>query len=238
MTQPIVGAAAVSVKLPDFWPRSPTTWFTQAEAQFRVAAITSDETKYYHIVAKLDQQTAIRISDLLENPPETDKYTGLKARLTDTFSRTPLERAEALLEIESLAGRKPSELADDMIAMAGTAVQHDCPLFAAIFLRTLPPSVKQHLMTEEKITDLRKIAKQADRLIATTPEHSVVHQVKKSTGPKREKSTVCFYHKKWGSKAYKCKQPCSFGREVKSVTIDAQPEHGNPDSGNEPAGRC
>ena len=40
-------------------------WFAQAEAQFHIRKITEDETKFYYVVAALDQQTASRITDNL-----------------------------------------------------------------------------------------------------------------------------------------------------------------------------
>ncbi len=58
--------AAVSLKLPHFWPQQPEVWFTQAEAQFHTRNITADDTKYYYVVSALDQTTASRLIDLLQ----------------------------------------------------------------------------------------------------------------------------------------------------------------------------
>lgn len=44
--------AAVAVKLPDFWKNDPTMWFAQAEAQFALAGVVQDETKYFHIIIR------------------------------------------------------------------------------------------------------------------------------------------------------------------------------------------
>ena len=46
---------SVAVKLPTFWAAQPKVWFAQAEAQFKLRKITSDETMYFHVVAALDQ---------------------------------------------------------------------------------------------------------------------------------------------------------------------------------------
>ena len=46
---------AVSLKLPTFWNSQPEVWLAQAEAQFNIRGITADETKYYYVVAALDQ---------------------------------------------------------------------------------------------------------------------------------------------------------------------------------------
>ena len=38
---------ATAVKLPDFWTTNPEISFHQAEAQFALRHVVSDETKYY-----------------------------------------------------------------------------------------------------------------------------------------------------------------------------------------------
>ena len=72
---------AVSMKLPTFWTVQPEVWFVQAEAQFRLRRIETDETRYYYVVAALDQDTATRVLDLVNNLPVSDKYEALKIRL-------------------------------------------------------------------------------------------------------------------------------------------------------------
>jgi hypothetical protein len=79
---------AVSLKLPTFWSSQPTVWFVQAEAQFHIRSITDDTTKYYYVVAALDQSTAGRLVDILSQPPATDKYKHLKQLVNLEILRT------------------------------------------------------------------------------------------------------------------------------------------------------
>ena len=69
------GISAVSLKLPTFWIERSEVWFLQAEAQFATRGIKDDSTKYYYIVAALDQDTATRVLDILQAPPAADKYS-------------------------------------------------------------------------------------------------------------------------------------------------------------------
>ena len=72
---------AVSLKLPTFWTSQPEVWFAQTEAQFNLRGITADDTKYFYVLAALNQQTATRLLDLISRPPIDDKYKKLKDRL-------------------------------------------------------------------------------------------------------------------------------------------------------------
>ena len=76
---------AVAIKLPTFWAQQPEVWFLQAEAQFHIRKIKDYTTKYYHVVAALDQETSGRVLDTLSAPPANNKYTNLKQRLLTTF---------------------------------------------------------------------------------------------------------------------------------------------------------
>ena len=109
----------VSLKLSSFWATQPRVWFKQTEAQFAPRNITADATKYYYVVSALDQDTAQRLIDLLDNPPEDNTYTTLKERLLVTFELSEYERAARLLSMPNLGDRKPSALMDEMLGLLG-----------------------------------------------------------------------------------------------------------------------
>lgn len=88
---------AVALKLPTFWTAQPEVWFAQAEAQFCLRKIEADETRYFYVVAALDQDTATRVLDLVNHPPDNGRYQALKSRLLDTFGLSPRQRASRLL---------------------------------------------------------------------------------------------------------------------------------------------
>jgi hypothetical protein len=41
----------VAVRLPPFYAEEPEIWFSSAEAQFTLAGITEERTKFYHILS-------------------------------------------------------------------------------------------------------------------------------------------------------------------------------------------
>ena len=61
--------AGISVKIPPFWAEQPALWFAQVEAQFLVAGITQDATKFGHVVGKLEGRYAIEVADIITDPP-------------------------------------------------------------------------------------------------------------------------------------------------------------------------
>jgi hypothetical protein len=70
----------VAVHLPPFWPERPNVSFSQAEAQFALAGITSETTKFYHVISQLDHRYAEEV-DIITSPPQRDPYTTLRTVL-------------------------------------------------------------------------------------------------------------------------------------------------------------
>jgi hypothetical protein len=75
----------VVVRLPPFCPDRPAVWFTQAEAQFELSAITRKQTKFNYVVSQLNQQQVAKVEDIITLPPEHEPYDWLKAELVCRF---------------------------------------------------------------------------------------------------------------------------------------------------------
>lgn len=222
--------AALAIKLPTFFANQPRVWFTQAEAQFALRGVTADETKFHHAVAALDQHTAIRVLDLLEKPPSSDKYETLKKRLIGSFSLSRAEKAKKLLQLPPQPDRKPSEVLDEFLAILGKDYHPDCLFFEELFRSQLAPEAQLQLASLP-FTDPRAFAEKADQ-IWTARVSSAVNAVQTGTSrPKRfstarpqpsknpsstrfsvsTESELCYYHRTFGEKAKKCRPPCSRG---------------------------
>lgn len=219
-------ASAVTVKLPVFWPAQPAIWFSQAEAQFALRGISSDSTKYYHVLAALDQDTALRISDVILNTP-ADKYNALKERLLQVFELQESDRAEQLLALAStgLGDRTPSQLMEEILQLLGS--KPFCFLCKHIFLRQLPTVVRTQLAASDFSKDPRTVANQAtmlwraarvdNQLVSnTTVLTSPVSALNAATKPTKTPSSTptkdawCYFHRRFGKAAKKCQTPCSF----------------------------
>ncbi len=202
----------VAIKLPPFWPQQARVWFVQAEAQFVIKGVTADLTKYSYVTAALDQNTATRVLDILTDPPASNKYDTLKSRLLDTYKLSEREAAARILDTNGLGDAKPSELLDRMLALVPTGKEPGF-LLKKVFLRQLPADI-QAIVTQQEYSSLRDLAKAADKHFLSTG--STINATFRNERPPRKapssdnKEEVCFYHKKFGDKATKCRDPCKF----------------------------
>ena len=64
----------VSVQLPQFMKTSPIAWFNVCEANFSVRGVTQSDTKYWHAVSQLDQETLEQIQEFLVGEHGEDPY--------------------------------------------------------------------------------------------------------------------------------------------------------------------
>ena len=73
--------AAVSVKLPPFWPSDSQLWFAQVQVQFAIRGIMSQKTMLDYVIASLAPEFAAEIRDLILTPPAETPYDVLKETL-------------------------------------------------------------------------------------------------------------------------------------------------------------
>lgn len=165
---PTVEVNRVSVKLPPFWNHKPTLWFAQAEAQFEIANITSETTKFAYVVAQLDERFAQEVEDILTNTPEQSPYTTLKTELIRRLSLSEEQRIKQLLMEEELGDRTPSQFLRHLRSLAGSGpVNND--LLRIIWRQRLPTHVQAILHTQPGTTSLDSLATLADRVIEVQP---------------------------------------------------------------------
>ena len=161
--------AAVTVKLPPYWPSDPQVWFIQAEVQFALRGITQQKTMFDYIVAGLSSDVAAEVRDLLLKPPEEEPYNKLKAALLKRTGISEQRRLQQLLQGEELGDRRPTQLLRKMRQLLGdkTPTAVDDVLFRELFLQRLPTTVRMVLASSPPATSMDELASLADRVMET-----------------------------------------------------------------------
>lgn len=219
------GVAAVSVKIPPFWPLDPELWFLQVEAQFNVRNVTQSKTKYNHVVAAISPETATVVRDVVKNPSEDDPYKQLKDTLIRRVGMSQHQRLQKLLSDEEIGDRKPSQMLRDMEHLLGEVESKQ--ILRELFLQRLPTNLRTVLATLD--LELPELAEKADNIIdlldppavmaeidqlqqevAFLKRNSSGFQAKRFVQRKKEHFEQCWYHRRFGLKANKCVLPCNF----------------------------
>ena len=162
----------VGVKLPPFWKANPALWFVQLEAQFALAGITADETKFNHVISAVDSDILNCVCDIILKPPDTDKYPTLKKRLIELHSESESSKIRTLLQGLELGDQRPSQLLAHMKTLAGDTVGE--PLLKSLWLGRLPNSTQTILTALNE--DLSGLASVADK-INDLAGHSSINSV-------------------------------------------------------------
>ena len=243
----------VAVKIGPFWKQNAKLWFKQLEAQFQLARITQSETKYYHVIAKMDADVLQCCSDLIqsfENSAETDKYEKLKTRIVSEYTMTESVRMQMLFQQCELGDRKPSQLLRELRTLAAGVVT-DENLIRKIWLQRLPETTQAVLRVLADTIDVHELATKADQLFDITKSSTTsVMTIKKdnpselqliqeqiqtlnaeiaairrdrgrsygqqsnrnpsSKGKEHQDPEICFYHRRFGKEARRCRSPCKF----------------------------
>ncbi|XP_037956912.1 uncharacterized protein LOC119686404 [Teleopsis dalmanni] len=157
----------VSVKVPPFWHERPEIWLAQIEAQFAVAAITRDVTKFNTVVAAIESSVIADVADAVLHPPATGKYNYLKNQIIERFGESEQRKIQRLLSEIELGDRRPSQLLNELTALAKDKVSNE--FLKSLWLQRLPPQVRAILQTSS--VDLVELAKLADRICKAGDYH-------------------------------------------------------------------
>ncbi|XP_064470016.1 uncharacterized protein LOC135384759 [Ornithodoros turicata] len=166
---PSPGLNAVSIKIPPFWPADPILWFANIEAQFILRGVTTQLTKFYHVVGALGPNEAAEVRDIITVPPADHPYDALKTALTRRTTASEQERLRQLLTAEVLGDRRPSQLLRRMQQLLGDrASALDDSILRELFLQRLPNTVRMILTTSTAVS-LEALAEMADKIMDIAP---------------------------------------------------------------------
>ena len=170
--QPIPASiTAVAVKIPPFWPTDPLVWFAQVEAQFATRNITTERTRFDHVVAALSNEFATEVRDIILNPPEADPYSKLKDLLIKRTAASERKRLQLLFTAEELGDRKPTQLLRRMQQLLGDSAGPlpDNSLLRELFFQRLPGHVRMVLASSGDTVSLDTLADMADKMLEVAP---------------------------------------------------------------------
>lgn len=172
------GAAAVNavkvLKLPQpFWKNAPARYFTVCEATFDLHGIKSDVTRYRHLLVHLDPDILDLVGDIIDNPPDKDKYAAIKSRLLAILSDSEETKIRKLLRGRPVGDEKPTVLLQKMRNLAGKTANE--PLMKQLFMEQMPENVRSILAVNTAETKVENIALMAERIVdALRPQISAI----------------------------------------------------------------
>ena len=153
---------AVSLKIPPFWPSDPQIWFAQVEAQFSTRGVTSERTKFDHVVASLAPKYAQEVRDLILS---TTPFGTLKTQLIERTAASEQRRLQQLFHAEELCDRKPTQLLRRMQQLLGEHVTvADNSFLRELFLQRLPSNVRM-VLASTGTKELQELATLADKIM-------------------------------------------------------------------------
>ncbi|XP_064468723.1 uncharacterized protein LOC135383010 [Ornithodoros turicata] len=154
-----------AMRLPPFWSHNPGVWFLQEECQFALGGITSQLTKFRHVVSTLPQDVAAQVVDILSAPSAANQYDALKTAVLERTTASERKRFQELLSSEDLGDRRPSELLRHMQGLLGErAFSFDASLLKQLFLQRLPRTV-QMILASASTLPLQALADLADKMM-------------------------------------------------------------------------
>ncbi|XP_072142645.1 uncharacterized protein [Dermacentor andersoni] len=157
--------SAVSIRLPPYWDRNPALWFLQAESQFILSGVHTEQRKYHLVVSALSPTAAEEAADLLSGPASATPYSDLKAALLQRTTTSQRARMQQLLSAEDLGDRRPSQLLRRMQQlMSGNTTVNDDRVLRELFMQRLRVNVQMILATAT-VMDLNSLASLADKVM-------------------------------------------------------------------------
>lgn len=158
-------SAASQVRLPPFWAHDPLLWFVQVDNFFHMRHITSETTKYQHVVESLPPSAASEVRDILLAPPPDRPYSVLRDALVKRLMSSQERRLQQVLSSEELGDRRPTQFLRHLQYLLGDkAASMDPAILKEIFLQRLPSHVRVALAASSALP-LSELAELADRVL-------------------------------------------------------------------------
>lgn len=172
----------VTIKIPAFWCDRPEVWFAQVEAQFKLAKVKQEATKFNYLMANLEQHIAENIFDLVKSD-EKSKYTVAKKRLLSIYKTSEDSKLKQLIKELEMGSYKPTQLLKKMKSLAGDSLSDG--VIKSLWLDKLPNYLRNVLLvSDEKLDKLAEIGDRVHELrnvdevqVSTSNNRNVTHDL-------------------------------------------------------------
>lgn len=162
--------AAVTTRIPPFWPADPQAWFLLIESQFALRNITNSKTKFHHVVSGLTPEMVTKLMDVISNTASTTPYEDLRTAITTRLGDHDHEQIHRLLQPHHGATpQRPSSTLVEVQRILG-GVHADKDTVKKFFLHKLPP-ITRAIIAASQESDLNELAKLADTIFNTSVDH-------------------------------------------------------------------
>ncbi|KAH9361798.1 hypothetical protein HPB48_003793 [Haemaphysalis longicornis] len=181
----------VQLRLPTFVRKNPHVWFAQVEAVFDLHRVTSETTRYRHLLCNLPPEVADEVADVIGAPLNDAPYQRLKQSILDRTTVSESARLRHLLTHEELGDRRPSQLLNTMRQLVGASnVDTNGALLKELFLQRLPQSTRIVLAAAGNLT-LDRAAELADKVHdATSPSAAILDSTAESSAVSRLETRI------------------------------------------------
>ena len=149
----------MSVRPPPFMETAVSGWFAILDAQFHLANVTCDTTKFFHVLASLPADVVARVDPSVI---AGQNFSNLKCVVVEMFEKTKPELFEKLISKNVMTGR-PSEFLGELREIASKVGVGD-DLVRHKFIQSLPSAMSTVLATQRDLTP-SQMGKLADELV-------------------------------------------------------------------------
>ena len=228
-------------QIPRFLPYDVDLWHGQCLANFAVHHVQNEKDMYSQVIAKLQPDVLKHVTAYMSAPRQNHEFSGLVEALKFAYSQSDGEKMEYIFNC-SLGDQKPSHLYYSMRRMWLDPNPDESKVFRHLFIRKLPKHIAV-LLRSSVPANITEFLQAADNMVDQHRQHSsALHvnevsqnenfvtyrtnfnpndkKMRKHQKPQFNDEGVCYYHDKFGEKAYKCYPGCKYVKN-KSETVNA-----------------
>jgi hypothetical protein len=226
----------VAVRLPLFWAERPAVWFAQAEAQFTLAVISSENTVFFQLMSQLDHRYAAEVDDIITSSLEREPYTTQAVPFTEapqepysrrvgrlspkhlvqpaTLQRTDHSRrsGRGILDVTARCADRISEVAPQPVLASVNPPPDKTALLQGIEELSRLVAALSAELKRLRLTFRYPILSSRDPCLSTSQlRPGSRNRPLSSRHPSRGNTAprFCWYHRCFGALAQKCTPPCA-----------------------------